>query len=851
MPRKCFLDTETCGLYGMPVIIQYAFDDGPIQIHEFWTRPIDETLSLIEEICECEVIGFNLTFDWFHICKIYTVFSVAKLNIGGDAYPDEHIAQIAAVEEAGRDGLCVKPKASFDLMLHARKTEFQSTMERSDIRIRRVPTGLAWSLAKVLEEKIQLESILFARKKNRLAPKWTVLDVKKSDGELDRDFKDIVLKFKPSVALKALALHVLKIDPDDILSFGDIEVDRHYWPAEVGYAPTAAAVKRLPKKEYAKRFKKKKPWPEVIMKHIEHWGFNAQARLYAEKDVEYTRLLYDYFDRPPVGDDDSELATSAAAVRWRGYAIDVPGIEELRKNAIATMKAVPNAPRRVKAWIGEVMSEMERKLFTSTGKVVLERMAATKDGERCPFGPCEHCNNTGLIPGPESAHRAFAVLEARKMKKEIELYDKLLLAGRFHASYKIIGALSGRMSGADGLNPQGIKRTKEVRKQFPLAFGKLKLRGGDFSGFEVVLAVAAYGDGELERDLQTCENCRDVQVDTIKGTPLAKEYLSKDAFRRYIQLKLKDEDKAYEAAQKDIAKGKAGAKPYVKKTEEQLATSKLKTFACPKCGYNKRMKIHALFGMQVYPGMSYDDIKATDGQADDKYNKSKSAVFALIYGGQAYTLMTRLGVPIEVAEEALQRFLDRYPGVRLAQIRIQNGFCSISQEGGIGSKIVWRDPEEYVESLLGFRRYFTLENRIVKAIFELAENPPAEWKGLKVKVRRRDRDQTISGAVQSALFGAAFQVQAGNMRAAANHEIQSSGAQITKYVQRKIWDIQPHGVHDWLVQPCNVHDEVLCPTAPEVDELVTSTVNEAVESFRERVPLIEFGWKPMESWASK
>lgn len=840
MPRNCFLDTETCGLYGLPVIIQYAYDDGPIQIHEFWTRPIDETLKLIEEMMECNVIGFNLTFDMFHICKVYTIFSVAKLNIGGDAYPDEHIAQIAAVEEAGRDGPCVKPKASFDLMLHARKTEFQSTMERSDIRIRRVPTGLAWSLAKVLEDKIELESILFARKKNRLGPRWIVQDVKKSDGELDPDFKDIVLKFKPSVALKALALHVLKIDPNEIIAFGDIEVDRHYWPAELGFAPTAAAVKRLPKKEFNKKFKKKRPWPEVIQKHIEHWGFNAQAREYAEKDVDFTRRLYDYFDRPPVGDDDSELATSAAAVRWRGYAIDVPGIEALKKNAIATMKAVPNAPRRVKAWIGEVMSEMEKKLFTTTGKVVLERMAATKDGERCPFGPCEACNDTGQIPGPESAKRAFAVLEARKMRKEIELYDKLLTAGRFHASYKIIGALSGRMSGADGLNPQGIKKTKEVRKQFPLAFGRLKLRGGDFSGFEVVLAVAAYGDRELEKDLQTCENCRDVQVHTIKGTPLAREYLSDDAFQRYIQLKLKDEDKK---ATKD--------EKYTKKTEEQLSSLRLKTFACPKCGENKRMKIHALFGMQVYPGMSYDDIKATDGQEDDKYTKAKSAVFALIYGGQAYTLMTRLGVPIEVAEEALQRFLDRYPGVRLAQMRIMHGFCSISQEGGIGSKIAWRDPDEFVESLLGFRRYFTLENRIVKAVFELAESPPAEWKGLKVKVRRRDRDQTISGAVQSALFGAAFQVQAGNMRAAANHEIQSSGAGITKYVQRKVWDIQPHGVHEWLVQPCNVHDEVLCPTAPEVEERVMQAVNDAVESFRERVPLIEFGWKPMDSWASK
>jgi DNA polymerase I-like protein with 3'-5' exonuclease and polymerase domains len=173
------------------------------------------------------------------------------------------------------------------------------------------------------------------------------------------------------------------------------------------------------------------------------------------------------------------------------------------------------------------------------------------------------------------------------------------------------------------------------------------------------------------------------------------------------------------------------------------------------------------------------------------------------------------------------------------------------QEGGIGSKIVWKDPAEYVENFFGFRRYFILENRITKALFQLAENPPKEWQKLKIKVRRRDREQTVSGALQSALFGCAFQIQAANMRAAANHEIQSSGAQITKFCQRKLWDIQPHGVHDWLVQPMNIHDEILSPTHPDVAERATKVIYEAVEGFREKVPLIEFEFKEMSNWAEK
>jgi hypothetical protein len=46
-PPKCYLDTETCGLHSMMVLLQYAVEDGPIVLHEVWRRPIRETLALI------------------------------------------------------------------------------------------------------------------------------------------------------------------------------------------------------------------------------------------------------------------------------------------------------------------------------------------------------------------------------------------------------------------------------------------------------------------------------------------------------------------------------------------------------------------------------------------------------------------------------------------------------------------------------------------------------------------------------------------------------------------------------------------------------------------------------------
>jgi hypothetical protein len=156
--------------------------------------------------------------------------------------------------------------------------------------------------------------------------------------------------------------------------------------------------------------------------------------------------------------------------------------------------------------------------------------------------------------------------------------------------------------------------------------------------------------------------------------------------------------------------------------------------------------------------------------------------------------------------------------------------------------------------MYGFRRYFTLENRIIKALFDLGEKPPQAWTKVRVKVCRRiDRgDQTASGAVRSALFGAAFGVMSGIIRAAKNHKIQSAGASITKALQRRIWDLQPSGVNDWLVQPMNIHDEIMNPSHPSVVKNVEKVVNNFVEETRPKVPLVAIDWKSnLNSWADK
>ena len=748
------IDTETCGLHGIAVLLQYAKDDETPQIHDIWLAPISETLDLIERLLTEPLLGFNLAFDFFHLCKLYTTFTLAGQKYGYNIVPEDYIDEIAELEEQARfSDICLKPKSACDIMLLARKGKYQSLMAREPIRIRKVPTEVAWILAEELERRVFVgkeHDIYFVKSKDKTAPKWKVLDRKNSEGEYDPNFKDVVLRFKASGALKVLYRHAFNEAPRH--TYREIEVDRKFWPEDLGYAPYALAI--------GTRRDWKGAWPDYIKMHIRHWGYNKEARQYASDDIEYTRRLWkEEFGSPEPGDDDSVLSCMVAACRWRGYAVDVPRLKQLRIEALERISKVPTAPHIVKRWILETLSPEEKmavsgdgKIGTSTKKAVLLHMSTHEDWINHPAGK-----------------RAKEVLDARKAKKEIEVYDKLILAKRFHASFRVIGALSSRMSGADGLNPQGINHEKFFRKCFPLADkGHESLSIGDFKSFEVSIALKVFDDPILNAEVR-------------KGT-----------------------------------------------------------------------KVHGLMGMLLFPGHTYEQILASEGQNPDMYDIGKKGFFLKVYFGNAHTFEHKLGRPGDIAEQADAEFDRKYKGAKFFQDGIRKRFTCLTQVGGIGSKIEWSDPEDYVESFLGFRRLFTLENRVIKSLFDLASDPTPAIKNAKVKVVRRDRVQTAGGAARSSLFGAAFGVMSGNIRAAGNHEVQSPGAQITKALQCNIWRLQPKGISPWIVRPMNVHDEVICPTRHGHEDAVREKVDETVAHYKKIVPLLAIDWvKDAPNWAEK
>ena len=799
--RLVFYDTETCGLHSMMVLLQFAVGkEGDIHLYEIWKEPVGKTLDLIEAMVEHVLVGFNLSFDHFHLQKIHSIWSM----LDREWIPEDHIEDIIAVEMDARDQPCLKAFSAIDLLLHSRRGPYQSLMARKDIRIKSIPLNpvqwngqmipLAYAVSSYLEQTVELDGIYFARTADKDAPHWAVQD-RVNDEIVDREFADVVLRFNADGSLKSLAEHALGLKPK--AKFKDIELNKKYRPIELGYAPFAKSVSTAEKNwevwglntEKTKEVLKGYAWPGVIQLHIDHWHLNEPARLYAEDDITYTRGLYYHFDEPEPGDRDSILACMVASVRWHGFEIDLEGIAELKRLAEEVVAQSPintNKPPHIRMYVNEMCDEVESSfLEETTKKAKLEEMSqwiVAEDEEcfKCMAGlepDCLRCGGTGTLKKGihPAALRAEEVLGIKIAKKEIELYNKLLIAGRFHASFRVTGTLSNRMAGGDGLNAQGINHDPMVRKQFPLAWAGYELCGGDFDSFEVTIADAVYNDLDLRTAIVTGQ------------------------------------------------------------------------------------KLHGLFGTLLYPGYTYEQILDSDHNPDNyefgnMYTKAKSGVFAMIYGGNASTLNRNLGIPEDVAELAFAEWGRMFPGIGNSRKRIIENFQPLQQPEGLGKAIHWVEPLEYVESFLGFRRYFTLEYKIVRALFDLARNLPAEWRTCDAPVIRSDRRgvQKAWGALTSALYGAAFGIAEGVVRASANHEIQSPGAEVTKETQVRIWGLQPHGVHEWIVAPMNVHDEVISVTHPDYVQAQADIVEEVVESYRPQVPLIGMSWcLEMNNWAEK
>lgn len=775
-----FMDTESIGFYGPTVLIQWAIDDGPIQIHNIFQRPAYETIRLIELMCEHTVVGYNLSHDSFHINRTYGVLK----QLVPSRIPS--VMDIHDWENDSRchDEYCVKPKNCIDYLVLGKKGPFQSVLKQKDIVLRKVPKALSELILARLKSDVEIPDIYFKGNKQIRGANWRIIDlVKHSDGSiseetnptalecarvagtLDNDFVNIRLSFNPSAALKNIIEH---ITGEECITIEELRPFKK--PEEYSYFPTLGT------------------WIDVADEHIQGWSSDAERITYAKNDIEYLRILQKYFEKQNIDltnsngtdiiDSDSNLAWAIGCNYWRGFAIDLPKIKQQRLKIDLELSEWEdiqfNSPKWVLNYLHQAATPLERQAINDTKSDTLRAIADDLDFQAEDGNPIlvERCN---------------LILKLRHLFKERDLYVKLLAAKRLYVQFKVIGTKSNRMSGGGesftssrgAINPQGIKKDPLVRSCFPLAHMDMILSGGDFDGFEVSIAEAEYNDPELRKDLLS---------------------------------------------------GK---------------------------------KIHGLFAEAMYSkpyGLDYDQIllgkDLSENDPNGHYGRGKRAFFGRLYGAQNQKLMTVLWLEEEQIIEGLNRFFTRYKGVKESQDKVYADHQALVQEGGIGTKIIWKKPKQYVESFLGFKRYFNLEYSICKTLFNMAQNLSETFAVQTLRsarVVRRDRVQTVGGAAQSAIYAAAFNIQSQIMRSAVNHKIQSPGGQITKELQFEIWDkFQPSGCHEWYVMLFNVHDELMVPHIESLSGSIKDTVNSFLERMKSKIPLISMQWKTnLEHWGMK
>lgn len=728
-----YFDTESVGLTGPCVLIQYAEDDSDITLHEVFNEPISKTLDLIEYIVNHEdgVCAFNITHDWFHLSKTYNILRVfAEQGYTDLPYPKPY----SKIEKLNPSQYCLRPHKPLDLMLIARQGKYQYVMSRKPINIRRVPRDIAPQLKQYLESNLRLPDICFS--KDPRGYHWRI-----QENDSDSKLVNLKLVFSGSTSLRALSHDIL----------GEAKAD---WPIPKDIMPTE--LMWYPFGQHGKR-----PWLKVIHRHIEMWNSHPKARYYAEKDVYLLRRLHrEGFADAPRDHSDSLLACDIASARHRGFAIDHERIKQIIPELERQAEEAPKAPKAVHAWISHKLSTEERLVFKSTDKKSLQSLV-------------ENSN-------PEAAQRASAVLHARKAQNRLTLLRRLLTLPSFHPDFKVIGTKSNRKSGGGeekhqggSINPQGIPRDKDIRDGFSMAYEGEELFGGDAKSYEVTLIDAVLPDPVLHEEL-----------------------LSGKSF-------------------------------------------------------------HALMGSLWYD-VPYHEMMYLKDSKDDRYARTKAADFAKFYGAEIQKLSEVLGVSEEQAQAGDEKFAQKYNTMFKQRQELAMSFCSMRQPNGIGSNVEWHEPQEYIESILGFRRYFTLENKICKVLYDLANNQslirsfvPPNKKSEKV-IRRQSRGaQTLSGATQSALYAAAFALQAANMRAACNHIIQSPGGQITKELELTFLEHQPRGIHPWYIRTFNMHDEILIVKSKDLQIDTHQILKDFIDKYRKVVPLLDWEWDKLQSWGTK
>lgn len=782
--QTAYIDTETLGLYGPAAILQYAFDDDEPTLYNPWLESAGKTRALIRRITRSRVVAHNLTFDWQKIHSLWAGLD----DFADDEVPIHDIDRFARSEYIYRSATCLKPPAAVCTLLVCQKELGGSALAAKEIRVRKIPEPVAEQVCYMLNSLTDLPPILFARQKVKREP-WSV-------GECDAGmgWKDIVLKFAPSNGLKEVATHVLGIQ--DTQKIG-AEVLPPVMPDELGYCPYAYVLSQHP----ISVVNDMRLWPDLVREHVHFWNNDERAVKYALDDIHLLRKLDHYLsDKTEKGlatDFDSEIACQVASCRMAGFSIDR---QRLRDERDASTKVVQSAqvnvdsPKQVRDFLASCLDPMEQEVVMhGCDKKVLKSIVkefVTDQPEYCCEKGCSYCGGAGTIePGPlPVAQRAQHILDIRKHKKRKQLYDKLAVAGAAYPSFRVIGAKSGRMSGADGLNYHGIDGSKEIREVFTLADDDWVVSGGDMNSQELAIAAAVMKDESLGDVLRNNKKLHAVFASAASGLP-------------YDQIMANANNKGSVEATW-YARGKV-------------------------CAYS------IMYGASAFNVSQTMECTMDEAQQyiDDFFNQFPHMAETRKLVKQRFTVLTSDENGRMHLRKPEHDYIESAFGFRRSfrtELDVMQMLSDCMASWAYFTEPVRRNghPNAPMES-----RYQT-QGILYDDMLER-----------KVIRREKKGPQKIRHCVSSALYACIFSMQGKILRAAMNHLIQSAGRTCTLRVQKRIWDdLQPVGIKPFEVKLLSVHDEIGTVSPPENTDKITHAVQDEMRKLTDTIPLLSLDW---------
>jgi len=795
MIPTCYFDSETLGLYGPAVIFQYAFDEDQPTMHNVWTTKAGQTRALIQEIVNSRVIAHNLTFDWQKVQSLYN----ALLAFHNDEYPIDDVDRFALSNYDNRSRFCLKPKQAVCTLLLCQKSIGGAALAMKEIRVRKIPADAAPWLCDILNRVTDLPDLMFANRKTERNA-WNLGESKDGEG-----WADIVLKFAPSNGLKNIARLVL--GEEDTQKIGqDFQLPSH--PVEEGFAPYAVLLNEgdwfyTPKPKSGQKPMALPLWPRLLHEHSKFWTTHPDAVRYALDDVDLLRKLYKHLGSPET-DFDGELACQVASVRMAGFSIDRDKLraartESVEHNEMAQVNV--DSPKQVRKFIADALDPLEAHVVADgCDQKKLNRIVHTftlTEEEECwcdgDDPGCQRCGGSGVVgPGPMPvAKRAEHILDIRNHRKRLQVYNKLAKSKGAFPSFKVIGAKSGRMAGADGLNYHGIDKSASIRSLFDLTGHDegWVVCGGDFDSQELAIMAATMNDDALDHDIRTGKSLHAVFAESASGIP----------YDQIMANKSKDGPEAewYGKAKSCVYALSYGAAAF--KVSEVIG-----------CSETEAEQIILKF-FEKYVHML---------QTRKQITKSLSCIHREEEGGLS------VGNPEKTYVESCfgfrRAFNVEYQVIgaiikAMKQWRYDTGSHQRNSHPGAP----WDDNVECLT--------FNPSRKVVRK----------EAKG----------EQTVKSCVMSALYGSAFSVQNKIIRAALNHQIQSAGRTITLRVQAGIWKLQPVGINPFQIKLMSVHDEIITTSPPDMVEPIAAVVREEVTKLNDTIPLLGLGWaRDVGSW---